>query len=75
MSDYDVVNGLTRPHASEQDKLIASVELAGYRLVRVETRYTVRYMVMAPDGGIVGAKTTRYSAALLAEEHIWWGIK
>jgi hypothetical protein len=69
VSDSDFTR---EPYACEQDKLIASVELAGYRLERVETHSNVpRYIVHAPQGIILGSKSTRYSAAMLAETHIY----
>lgn len=74
MSDYETVNGLTRPAASEQDKLIASVELAGYRLVCVKLPHFTHYTVTAPTGDIVGVRPTRYGAALLAERHIYGDV-
>lgn len=71
MSDYNVVNGITCPHTSEQDKTIASVVLAGWQIVRAEPPSTVGYSVIGPNGKLYGYRSTRYTAALLAERYIW----
>lgn len=76
MSDYDIVNGLTRPPASEPDKTIASVVLAGWKIVeRPDYSPQHRYLVVGPDGTSYGTRGSRYSAALLAESYIWEGDK
>lgn len=72
MSDYEIVNGITHPAASEQDKLVASVELAGWRITLLqEPRINgTRYMVVNPRGNIVGYRNTRYGGALLADRYL-----
>jgi hypothetical protein len=53
--------------SSEQDKTIASVVLAGWRLVRFDAGAAWAYRVYSPSGDFVGVRNTRYTAALLAE--------
>lgn len=53
--------------SSEQDKTIARVVLAGWQLVDLGGGSGTRYAVRSPNGGVVGYRSTRYSAALLAE--------
>lgn len=61
--------------SSEQDKLIASVVLAGWRIVDrmegVEGVFGTRWGVYSPDGQFMGARGTRYAAALAAEAWLW----
>jgi hypothetical protein len=72
MSDgYQTVNGLTQPAATEQDKLIASVVLAGWRIIqKASIQSELEYEVRDPNGYVVGYRSTRYSAALLAERYL-----
>lgn len=56
---------------TEQDKLIASVALAGWRITKyLGLRETANYEVRDPSGLVVGYRNTRYSAALLAERYL-----
>lgn len=57
--------------ASEQDRLIATVVLAGWRIVDTNPTQPVnRYRVNDPKGVCVGFRDTRYTAALLAERYL-----
>lgn len=61
----------TYAYPSEQQKLIASVALAGWRIIQKASFDTqTRYKVCDPNGYVVGYRSTRYTAALLAERYL-----
>jgi hypothetical protein len=71
MSDHLIVNGISAPPAHEQDKLIASVVLAGWVIVQKASFDSgSKYQVSDPQGYVVGYRATRYGAALLAERYL-----
>jgi hypothetical protein len=68
--DYQIINGLTDPPASEQDKVIARVVLAGWQLRETATQvdgFGTRYQIIDPEGRWQGSKPSRFLAALVAE--------
>jgi len=68
---YQVINGVTNPAASCQDKVIARVVLAGWCIEPFPIPGGQRYTLFSPRGGINGYYISRYAAALAAENIIY----
>jgi hypothetical protein len=68
----DFMGTAKEAYASEQDKVIARVVLGGWKLVKVDHHGPdwVRYHVIGPDDRWYGSASTRYTAALKAEQII-----
>lgn len=59
--------------STEQEKTIARVVLAGWRVEPINTNDLGHkyYVAINPQGKIIGWTATRYAAALHAEQRIW----
>lgn len=55
--------------STQEDIQIAKMVLAGWRFVPIQFKHSVQhYMILSPGGGFCGYRSTRYTAALAAEQ-------